>query len=210
MNDKNGHVNDQRKPYLLLLHNPSPEAARQAWTLCRQLNIPVPAQYGSMAIEVFATPDEVEGLYQHGLFAARTARSFSRESIAEMSPRAREIAEFWNQQFSADYLRRKSDKSKRGLPYNSPGKAEPAPYVDIDVPSFRKRLEEQMKRRNVEVARIEPVFKLDDAAMTPDVYLRVKKYIGEQITNEKVAYQLASSSTTRARRCGISSFLRTR
>jgi len=53
-----------RKNYLLLLHNPSAEAARHAWSVCRQLNIPVPIQHGNTALEVLATPDEVEALFR--------------------------------------------------------------------------------------------------------------------------------------------------
>jgi|GEM_PF-1702308 len=184
-------MDKDRKNYLLLLHNPSAEAARHAWRLCRELNIPVNAQYGNTGLEISATPDEAERLFGYGLFAVQTARAISDEHIEKLTPAAQEIAAVWNQQFSPEYRKRKKDKSKRGLKYNSPGKKEPAPYVDVDPEEFRRRLMEQIRERKIDPAKVKPAIKIDPKRFGPEDYLRMKKYLEERLQNEKLAYRLS-------------------
>ncbi|HTF05448.1 MAG TPA: hypothetical protein VK826_15580, partial [Bacteroidia bacterium] len=180
-----------RKNYLLLLHHPSAEAARHAWSVCRQLNIPVPIQHGNTALEVLATPDEVEALFRYGIFATQTARKLAKDQLEKMSPHAQEIAAMWNQQFSADYQRRKKDKSLHGLKYNSPGKKEPAPYVDVDIRQFKKLLDEELRQRKTDPSKIKPLLKVDHKRISAETFLKVKNYIGEQLGSDKEAYQLS-------------------
>lgn len=182
-----------RTPYLLLLHQPSPDAALLAFNYCREAGIPVPAQYGNTAIEVLASPEEMEQLYASGLFSLKTKSVVKEEHRKKLEGPADAIISMWNARFSKEYRKRKKDYSKKGQPWQSKERKEPAPYSDIDPNEFSRRLAELLKKQKKQTGKKEskqlPGVNLKN--LTPESFLIAEKYFRDKIKDERMAHDVS-------------------
>lgn len=122
----------KKQNYLFVLASPSYEAALIAWKTARDLNLRVSGQTGNNTLELHCTADDAERFYATGLFSMYTAKSVKNEHLKKLSPEVQTTIDTWNQRFSAEFLKAKTDKSKQGLNWTAEGLNPPAPYAPAD------------------------------------------------------------------------------
>src|SRR6266511_900249 len=135
-----------RSPYLFLLARPSVAVRREAANRLREMGLPVVAQYGGVAVEALATPDEALAAQDLGLFSGVFKSSVSAQHLERLNEEQRRVIEQWNTRFAADYRRLKEDKTRLGRSWGDPEMESPAPHSAIDPTDFAAFLEEYERR----------------------------------------------------------------
>src|SRR5215211_2822169 len=181
----------ERVPYLLLLARPSAAARAEAARSVRDAGHPVVAQYGAVALEALATPDEAAALNELGMFAAVLSGAMKPEHFGRLTDEQRRVVEQWNTRFSRGYLRgKKRADALRGRSWGDPELAAPAPYTAIDPDEFVEFLEEYEKRTGERVAP-ERKGRSRGGQMTAAEFQEFERRLGERYKNPTLAYHLA-------------------
>ena len=179
----------ERVPYLLLLARPSAAARAEAARSVRDAGHPVLAQYGSVALEALATPNEAAALNELGLFAAVLSGAMKTEHLDRLTDEQRPVVELWNTRFSRGYLRgEKKAEALRGRPWDDPELTPPGADSDVDPEDFLEFVRDTNSGR----ASRSPRSRRGAGVAVPD---------GEEF----VEFDAASPSGTRTRRARITS-----
>ncbi len=110
------------------------------------MGLPVVAQYGGVAVEALATPEEARAARDLGMFSAALKGAMKDQHLERLTDEQRAIVELWNARFSAGYRRLKTDTTLRGRPWGDPGMAAPAPHSPIAAEDFLALVEEFERR----------------------------------------------------------------
>jgi hypothetical protein len=135
-----------RTPYLFLLARPSPGVRREAARALREMGLAVVAQYGRVAVEALATPDEALAAQDLGMFSAVFKGSVKRQHLERLTDEQRRVVEQWNIRFSAGYRRLKEDPSLEGRSWAHPDMDPPGPHAAIEPRDFTAFLEDYERR----------------------------------------------------------------
>ena len=181
----------ERVPYLLLLAGPSAAARAEAARYVRAAGLPVVGQYGSVALEVLATPEEAVTLSELGMFAAVLSGAMKREHLDRLSEEQRRVVQQWNTRFSRGYRRgRKAAEALRGRSWGEPDRAAPGPYTAIDPDDFVDFLAEYEQRTGT---RVTPDRKgrSRGGRMSDDDFQALERRLEEKYKDATLAYHLA-------------------
>lgn len=180
----------ERVPYLLLLARPSAAARAEAARSVRAAGLPVVAQYGTVAIEALATPDEVAAVNELGMFAAVLSGPMKREHLDRLTDEQRRVVEQWNTRFSRGYLRsRKRADALRGRSWGDPELDAPAPYTAIDPDEFLDFVKEYEERTGERVLP-ERKGRARGGQMTAEEFQALERRLAEKHKNPTLAYHL--------------------
>src|SRR6188472_584667 len=139
--------------YLLLLARPSTAARVEAARSVRAAGVPVLAQYGTVALEVLATPDEAATLTTLGPFAAVLSGAMKAQHLERLTEEQRQVVQLWNTRFSTGYRRgERRAEALRGRSWGDPELAEPGPHSVVDPEDFLEFVREYEQRTGQKVA----------------------------------------------------------
>jgi hypothetical protein len=191
-----------RTPYLFLLRRPSAAGRREAAERLRGLGLKVVAQYGEVAVEAHATPDQAEAAAESGMFAAQLRGAMTTENMQKLSEEQRLYVEQWNARFSAGFRRLKKDFSEAGKSWGEKERAEPLPYSAIGREDFLQLLERYKKETG---ERLRPESQTGASVkgkrarkrrpppkpMTPRQFEAYERKLREKYKDDQLAYHLA-------------------
>jgi hypothetical protein len=179
-----------RRSYLLLLARPSMGARAEAARALRAAGVTVLAQYGSVALEVLATPPEVESAQALGLFSAALKGSMKREHLERLTAEQREVVEQWNVRFAPGYRRgQQANAPLRGRSWGD-DLAAPAPYSAIDPEEFRAFLAEYERETGTSIGKGQSPAKKPPRAMTTRAAVALERRITRATGDPTIAYHL--------------------
>jgi len=192
-----------RSPYLFLLARPSLATRSEAANRLREMGLTVVAQYGRLALEALARPDEALAAQDLGLFSGVFKGSVSAQHLERLTDEQRRVVEQWNTRFAADYRRLKEDKTLLGRSWGHPDLQSPAPYSAIDADDFLTFLEEYERRTGTSA--VEPTTEQGPAEqrrgrgaprrpqgpMTPEAFVKYEGDLAERFKDPTTAYHLA-------------------
>ena len=199
-------MSTKRTPYLLLVQHPSPTSRREAVRQARDLGVTIVAQFGGVAIEVLATPDQAASLADLGLFSGRLKGPMKRENTQKLTSQQRQVVELWNARFSAGYRKLKKDLTHVGKPWNAEGLKEPLPYTSIDADDFRLLLTQYEERTGRRLLPPTPRGRKDKSAgkaerpMSAQEFTNFEKRLAAAYENPTLAYHLARLARRLGRR----------
>src|SRR5215510_7336102 len=98
---------ETRATYLFLLRQPSAAARHEAARQLKELGANIVAQFGTVAIEAFATSDQAAAAATLGIFTARLRGPMKAEHLEKLTPEQRHIVNVWNARFAAGYRKLK-------------------------------------------------------------------------------------------------------
>lgn len=142
-----------RVPYLLLLARPSTAVRREAAKRLQAIGLRVVAQYGQVALEVLASPLEVEAAQDLGLFSAVLRGPMKEAHLERLTPEQRSVVAQWNTRFDRGYEETKRDRTLRGRSWGDPELRPPAPHSAIDPEEFKEFLAAYERRSGRSVRR---------------------------------------------------------
>lgn len=184
----------ERTSYLLLLRNPSSVARQDAVRQLKELGVIVAAQFGGVAIEVLATPDQAEALANMGMFSARLKGPMKAEHLEKLTMEQRQIVGVWNARFGTSYQKLKEDVTHVGKSWNAEGLREPLPYTAIapeDFIALVERYEERTKRKVLPAKRPTRRKERPQRPMSADDFKKFEKRLADTYNNPTLAYHLA-------------------
>jgi hypothetical protein len=195
-----------RPPYLFLLARPSPTVRREAANRLREMGLKVVAQYGRVAVEALATPEQARAAHDLGMFSGVFKSSVKRDHLERLTDEQRRVVEQWNTRFSPDYRRLKEDPSLEGRSWADPDMDPPAPHSAIEPRDFSAFLEDY-ERRTGERASESPedeaqseqtgrrrgrrTRRRPSRSMTPDEFVKYEQDLARQFKDPTVGYHLA-------------------
>lgn len=181
----------ERVPYLLLLARPSAAARTESVRSLRDRGLPVLTQYGNIALEVLATPDEAATLNDLGTFAAVLKTAMKLQHMERLTDEQRRIVALWNTRFSQGYLRgEQRAEALRGRPWDDPEFAAPGPHSAIDPEDFLDFLREYEERTG-EKSAPEPTEPSSGWPPTGAEFQEFERRLLERYNDPTIAYHLA-------------------
>ena len=181
----------ERAPYLLLLARPSAAARTESVRSLRDRGLPVLTQYGNVALEVLATPDEAAALSELGTFAGVLKTAMKTQHLERLTEEQRRIVELWNTRFSRGYLRgEKRAEALRGRSWDDPELAEPGPHSAIDPEDFLEFVREYEERTGEKVAP-EQKGSARRRPLTGEEFQEFERRLAERYDDPTAAYHLA-------------------
>ncbi|MPZ15521.1 MAG: hypothetical protein GEU73_14060 [Chloroflexi bacterium] len=192
-----------RSPYLFLLARPSLATRGEAANRLREMGLPVVAQYGRVAVEALARPDEASAAQDLGLFSGVFKSSVSAAHFERLTEEQRRAIEQWNTRFSPDYRRLKDEKARLGRSWGDPGMEAPAPHSAIDPEDFGAFLEGYERRtgtpasepdtepRPTEQGRRTGGRRRPQGPMSGEAFATYERELAERLNDPSAAYHLA-------------------
>ncbi len=185
---------DSRVSYLFLLQRPSLAARQHAARVLRESGATVVAQFGTVGIEVLATPEQAASASELGLFAAQLKGPMNRESLGRLSDEQRAVVSLWNARFSRGFRRLSRDRTLRGVSWGDEAHEAPWPFSAMDPEDFF----ELVRRYEAETGeRLHP----DEGergkrqgarqAFTAEEFVAYERRLAEHYHDDQVAYHLA-------------------
>ncbi len=166
------------------------------------MGLPVVAQYGQVAVEALARPDEALAAQDLGLFSGVFKSSVSAQHLERLTAEQRRVVEQWNTRFGASYRRLTEDKALLGRSWGHPDMEPPAPHSAIDPEEFQTFLEEYERRTGV--SGVEPVAeqpteqrrgrrppRRPEGTLTPEAFVAYERELAERFKDPTAAYHLA-------------------
>lgn len=179
--------------YLMVLHQPSADSAKNSCSQAQKMGICVVAQIGHRAIEILASPSEAERLFEQGGFSFYSRKAISQEHTKDFDPELLAMVKTWNEKFSGSYMKIKKDKSKKGLKWQNENMNEPLPFslVDPDM-LFNEFLGtgKKGKRKGFDEKNLKPALKIDIEKPGPKEIELIREFFEKNIKDEKWAYHL--------------------
>jgi len=192
-----------RSPYLFLLARPSLATRSEAANRLREMGLTVVAQYGRVAVEALARPDEALSAQDLGLFSGVFKGAVSAQHFERLTDEQRRVVEQWNTRFAGDYRRLKEDKTLLGRSWGHPDTEPPAPHSAIDPEEFMAFLEEYERRtgspamepateqRPTEQRGRRGAPRRPQGPMTPEAFVSYERDLSERFKDPTAAYHLA-------------------
>ena len=195
------------QPYLFLLTQPSPAVRREAANRLREMGLRVVAQYGRVAIEAIATPDEAQAAQDLGLFGVTLSGSMKEQHFQRLTEEQRQVVRQWNTRFTTGYRNLTKDKSRLGKSWADPDVDPPAPHSLIEPDDFLAFIEEYERRTGNSPWQQEPPPgnagrgrrgqqqqqppELPRGRMTPDEFAEYEQELARRLDDPTAAYHLA-------------------
>jgi hypothetical protein len=191
------------QPYLLFLAQPSVAVRREAASRLRDLGLRVVAQYGPVAIEVIATPDQAQAAQDLGIFSVTLGRSMQEQHLQRLTDEQGQVAQQWNTRFTSGYRDLVKDRSHLGKSWADPGFDPPAPHSAIGPEEFLSFIEDYEYRtgnKPWQDAEDSPGGEPEDqheqpeeprGPMAPEQFVRYERELAERLGDPTAAYHLA-------------------
>ena len=186
--------------YLFILQQPSTEARRQAARMLTESGATVVAQYGEVAVEALATPEQAAAASELGMFAAQLKGPMGRETMGRLSDEQREVVTLWNTRFSAGFRRLSSDRATEGVSWGHDERDAPLPYSAIDPRDFLELVRRHEEETGTSVLPAEPPKSRakgkakageEPTRLTPGEFVEYERRMAEHYGDDQVAYHLS-------------------
>ena len=183
----------RRSSYLFIIQRPSTTARHEAAKRLRELGMTVVAQFGQVAVEAKAAPEEIEAAAELGIFSAMLKGAMSKEHMSRLSDEQLQVVQQWNTRFSPGYRRLTKHRLHEGKSWGDP-EMEPRPgYTAIDPEEFKQFLDDYRDRDGKKITVREPASKGKGRAkpMSPKEFTDYERRLRETYKNPTLAYHLA-------------------
>jgi len=185
--------------YLLLLQQPSLAVCHEAAARLRDVGLAVLARFGRSALEVLATPADIERVRALGLFSAALKGPMSAEHFERLDEEQRQIVGQWNVRFTRGYRQATKERAHAREKWSAQGKQQPLPYSAVDPEEFKAMVATHRKRAGlppVEGAPRRPRAKAPGLtarleALERDQFTRLERELAERYKDPTLAYHLA-------------------
>lgn len=188
------------RPHLFLLADPSRAVRREAVNQLREIGLRVLAQYGRVAIEALATPEEAQSARDLGLFTASLSGSMKEQHMERLSEEQLQVVWQWNTRFTTGYRDLTKDKALHGRSWGAPDADPPAPHTAIDPEEFLAFIREYERRGGqlwetpdeTKVPEQEKrSMKRSSGRMTPEELTQYEGELAKRLDNPTAAYHLS-------------------
>lgn len=162
----------------------------------RELGMLVIAQFGVVAIEAKASPDQLAASDDLGLFSARLKGAMSRDHLEKLSSDQRRIVELWNSRFTTAARKRDKDLTLAGKSWSAEGLDPPLGSTLIDPEDFFRLLGEWERQTEQPISGETPkgqkrAPREQARRMSPKEFVDFERRLAETYKDETIAYHLA-------------------
>ncbi len=181
----------KQKKYLFLLKEENLKKVNSAYMAILKTKSIVTVQHSNVGFEVLCDTENAELLFKTALFSFKTSSKITLEDAKQFSAGQLRVIDIWNSKFADAYKKRKKERTKTVLKWSDKKVKEPAPDMPYDINMVKKRLDEEIKKKKLNVEKLKPGLDVDTNRIVSSDFIKVREYFISKLKSEKLGYKIA-------------------